>query len=217
MPASCTLSHDFDNEAYAHQAVQKLVNRGRKRIALLQPPSKLTHYTHTRIGFQTGLHDYGAEEVPLRVQYRRPARRDPRRRGAADAPPLAPLTASSRQPAAPPSPSTPASSRRQTPRPRRRPRLQAIRPDPQLDPPRDHHRLRRRPPRRARDGQAGDRADRWRGCGTVAEYQQAGMAGRAVVESHKTVHGSAVRALTVRLRLRVARRMERSRSSARRW
>ncbi|MDM9628383.1 LacI family transcriptional regulator [Rhizobium sp. S152] len=59
--------HDFDNEAFAHQAVQKLVARGRKRIALLQPPSKLTYYTHTRIGFQTGLHDYGAEEVPLRV------------------------------------------------------------------------------------------------------------------------------------------------------
>ncbi|SEH95117.1 transcriptional regulator, LacI family [Rhizobium tibeticum] len=59
--------HDFDNEAFAHQAVEKLVGRGRKRIALLQPPSKLTYYTHTRIGFQTGLHDYGAEEVPLRV------------------------------------------------------------------------------------------------------------------------------------------------------
>ncbi|KQV81767.1 LacI family transcriptional regulator [Rhizobium sp. Root1220] len=59
--------HDFDNEAFAHQAVEKLVTRGRRRIALLQPPSKLTYYTHTRIGFQTGLHDYGAEEVPLRV------------------------------------------------------------------------------------------------------------------------------------------------------
>ena len=59
--------HDFDNEAFAHQAVEKLVGRGRKRIAILQPPSKLTYYTHTRIGFQTGLHDYGAEEVPLRV------------------------------------------------------------------------------------------------------------------------------------------------------
>ncbi|KRB60319.1 LacI family transcriptional regulator [Rhizobium sp. Root708] len=59
--------HDFDNEAFAHQAVEKLVGRGRKRIALLQPPSKLTYYTHMRIGFQTGLHDHGAEEVPLRV------------------------------------------------------------------------------------------------------------------------------------------------------
>ncbi|EJL58202.1 transcriptional regulator [Rhizobium sp. CF122] len=59
--------HDFDNEAFAHQAVEKLVGKGRKRIALLQPPSKLTYYTHMRIGFQAGLHDYGAEEVPLRV------------------------------------------------------------------------------------------------------------------------------------------------------
>ncbi|MBX4906290.1 MULTISPECIES: LacI family transcriptional regulator [Rhizobium] len=59
--------HDFDNEAFAHQAVERLVKRGRRRIALLQPPSKLTYYTHIRIGFQTGLHDYGAEEVPLRV------------------------------------------------------------------------------------------------------------------------------------------------------
>jgi LacI family transcriptional regulator len=59
--------HDFDNEAFAHEAVEKLVERGRRHIALLQPPSKLTYYTHTRIGFQTGLHDYGAEEVPLRV------------------------------------------------------------------------------------------------------------------------------------------------------
>ncbi|TCL73905.1 LacI family transcriptional regulator [Rhizobium sp. BK251] len=60
--------HDFNNEAFAHQAVGKLVvERNRRRIALLQPPSKLTYYAHTRIGFQTGLHDYGAEEVPLRV------------------------------------------------------------------------------------------------------------------------------------------------------
>ncbi|MDC7742032.1 LacI family transcriptional regulator [Rhizobium binxianense] len=59
--------HDFDNEAFAHQAVEKLVKRGRRRIALLQPPSKLTYYAHIRIGFQTGLHDYSAEEVPLRV------------------------------------------------------------------------------------------------------------------------------------------------------
>jgi LacI family transcriptional regulator len=59
--------HDFDNEAFAYQAVEKLVAKGRRHIALLQPPSKLTYYTHMRIGFQTGLHDYGAEEVPLRV------------------------------------------------------------------------------------------------------------------------------------------------------
>lgn len=59
--------HDFDNEAFAHEAVKSLVLKGRRRIALLQPPSKLSFYSHTRIGFQTGLHDYGAEEIPLRV------------------------------------------------------------------------------------------------------------------------------------------------------
>lgn len=59
--------HDFDNEAYARQAVQQLVARGRKRIALLQPPSKLTYYTHTRAGFLAGLREFGAEEVPLSV------------------------------------------------------------------------------------------------------------------------------------------------------
>ncbi len=59
--------------------------RGRRRIALLQPPSKLTYYTHTRIGFQTGLHDYGAEEVPLRVNIDTPLDRYPGRRRSADA------------------------------------------------------------------------------------------------------------------------------------
>ncbi|MGO7770702.1 hypothetical protein ACC736_37880, partial [Rhizobium ruizarguesonis] len=42
--------------------------RGKGHSALAQqPPSKLTYYAHIRIGLQTGLHDYGAEEVPLRV------------------------------------------------------------------------------------------------------------------------------------------------------
>jgi len=59
--------HDFDNEAFAHEAVRALVTKGRRRLALLQPSSKLTYYSHTRIGFQTGLHEYGAEEIPLRV------------------------------------------------------------------------------------------------------------------------------------------------------
>lgn len=59
--------HDFDSEAYAHQAVRALVAKGRRRIALLPPPNRLTYFTHTRIGFQTALHAYGAEEIPLRV------------------------------------------------------------------------------------------------------------------------------------------------------
>ncbi len=59
--------HDFDNEAYARQAVQRVVARGRRKLALLQPPSKLTYYLHTRSGFLSGLRDYGADEVPLSV------------------------------------------------------------------------------------------------------------------------------------------------------
>lgn len=57
--------HDFDNEAYAFQAVEKLVASGRRRIALLGPPAKLTYYTHTRIGFERGLASFGATEVAM--------------------------------------------------------------------------------------------------------------------------------------------------------
>lgn len=60
--------HDFDNEAFAYGAVERLVkDRNRRRIALLYPPSTLTYYLHTRQGFVTGLHDFGAEEVPTKV------------------------------------------------------------------------------------------------------------------------------------------------------
>jgi LacI family transcriptional regulator len=59
--------HDFDNEAFTHEAVQALVAKGRRRLALLQPSSKLTYYSHTRIGFQAGLRQYGAEEISLGI------------------------------------------------------------------------------------------------------------------------------------------------------
>ncbi|QLF70578.1 LacI family DNA-binding transcriptional regulator [Peteryoungia desertarenae] len=60
--------HDFNNESFAYGAVQRLVrDRGRRRIALLAPPSKMTYYAHTRSGFLQGLKDFGAEEVPLPV------------------------------------------------------------------------------------------------------------------------------------------------------
>lgn len=59
--------HDFDNEAFAFSAVERLVNKGRRRIALLPPPSKLTYYEHTFRGFMRGLRAFGAEEVPLHI------------------------------------------------------------------------------------------------------------------------------------------------------
>lgn len=57
--------HDFDNEAYVYQAVEKLASRGRKRIALLPPPAALSFYLHSRIGFERGLADFGATEIAM--------------------------------------------------------------------------------------------------------------------------------------------------------
>ena len=59
--------HDFDNEAYAYGAVERLAARGRRRIALLQPPPTLTFHAHTRSGFEKALRDFGAREIPLPV------------------------------------------------------------------------------------------------------------------------------------------------------
>jgi LacI family transcriptional regulator len=57
--------HDFDNEEFAFRAVEHLTRRGRRRIAVLQPPGHLTYHGHTRIGLQRGLKEFGAQEVPL--------------------------------------------------------------------------------------------------------------------------------------------------------
>lgn len=57
---------DFDNEAYARIAVDKLAARGRERLALLPPPSRLTFARHTATGFQTGVETHDLIDVPLR-------------------------------------------------------------------------------------------------------------------------------------------------------
>ena len=57
--------HDFDNERFAYEAVRKLVERGRKRLALLQPPPYLTFHLHMRAGFEKGIRDFGATAVPF--------------------------------------------------------------------------------------------------------------------------------------------------------
>lgn len=58
--------HDFDNEAYAYEAVRRLAERGRRRIAILEPSSRFSFYGHMHKGYLTGLRDYGCESVPLR-------------------------------------------------------------------------------------------------------------------------------------------------------
>ena len=57
--------HDFDNDAYAFDAVEMLAGRGRRRIVSLQPPSHLTYYKYFRSGFERGLSQFSLEETPL--------------------------------------------------------------------------------------------------------------------------------------------------------
>jgi LacI family transcriptional regulator len=57
--------HDFDNEAFAYEAVSRLVAKGRRRIALLGPPPGLTYHKHTHQGFERGLQSFGLSAVPL--------------------------------------------------------------------------------------------------------------------------------------------------------
>jgi LacI family transcriptional regulator len=51
---------DFDNEAFAFQAVQKLVACDRRNIALFSPPPVLNYFRHTQIGFERGLREQNA-------------------------------------------------------------------------------------------------------------------------------------------------------------
>jgi LacI family transcriptional regulator len=57
--------HDFDNEAFAYEAVRQLAARRRSRIGLITPPPHLHYYTHTNLGFERGLKEFGLEAFPL--------------------------------------------------------------------------------------------------------------------------------------------------------
>jgi len=57
--------HDFDNHAFATIAVRRLVAAGRRRLALVAPPSGLTYHGHTVNGFVDALNETGATEVPF--------------------------------------------------------------------------------------------------------------------------------------------------------
>jgi LacI family transcriptional regulator len=57
--------HDYDNEGYAYEAVRRLVERGRRRLTLLQPPAYLTFHRHMRQGFERAVRDFGAEIIPF--------------------------------------------------------------------------------------------------------------------------------------------------------
>ncbi len=51
--------HDFDNEAFAFEAVRRLAGRGRRHVLLLPPPSHLTYFTHLKSGFEKGVAAFG--------------------------------------------------------------------------------------------------------------------------------------------------------------
>ncbi|MFF2320415.1 LacI family transcriptional regulator [Agrobacterium sp. NPDC058088] len=57
--------HDFDNEAYAYQAVERLAQSGRKRIAAVVPPSQFSYHDYARKGFNRGIRDFGLTEFPF--------------------------------------------------------------------------------------------------------------------------------------------------------
>ncbi|TPN79400.1 LacI family DNA-binding transcriptional regulator [Mesorhizobium sp. CU2] len=57
--------HDFDNYAFANEAVRALAGKGRNRLALVTPPLGLTYYRHTVNGFADALSEVGASEVPF--------------------------------------------------------------------------------------------------------------------------------------------------------
>ena len=50
---------DFDNEAFAYEALRLLKAKGRKLVALISPPPSLSYYHHTMKGFERGLADFG--------------------------------------------------------------------------------------------------------------------------------------------------------------
>jgi LacI family transcriptional regulator len=50
---------DYDNEAFAVEAVRNLATRGRTNIVLFTPPPVLNYYRHTQMGFERGLREFG--------------------------------------------------------------------------------------------------------------------------------------------------------------
>ncbi|MBX3581807.1 MAG: substrate-binding domain-containing protein [Rhizobiaceae bacterium] len=58
-------SHDFDNYAFAREGVRKLAELGRRRLALLGPPSALSYHHHMRNGFLDTMSEIGLAEVPF--------------------------------------------------------------------------------------------------------------------------------------------------------
>ena len=57
---------DFDNGRYGEIAAERLVSLGRRRLALVPPPTQLTYSRHMTAGFQRAVERHGLDEVPIR-------------------------------------------------------------------------------------------------------------------------------------------------------
>ncbi|MDO9415353.1 LacI family transcriptional regulator [Pararhizobium sp.] len=57
--------YDFDNAAYAMLAVERLRQKGRKRISLFAPPESQTYHYHINDGFFSALLKYGGANTPF--------------------------------------------------------------------------------------------------------------------------------------------------------
>ncbi|MBY4893807.1 LacI family transcriptional regulator [Rhodobacteraceae bacterium N5(2021)] len=52
---------DFDNEAFARRAVERLVAKGRKRLSLILPEDRFTFTQHLRYGFLSAVREAGVD------------------------------------------------------------------------------------------------------------------------------------------------------------
>jgi LacI family transcriptional regulator len=57
--------HDFDNHAFAYEALEIIAARGRKKVGLIGPPLGLTYQKHTRAGFDAGLKEFRLTEIVM--------------------------------------------------------------------------------------------------------------------------------------------------------
>ncbi len=53
--------YDYDNDAFAFEALRLLAAKGRKHVALISPPPSLNYYGHVLSGFDRGLSAFGLQ------------------------------------------------------------------------------------------------------------------------------------------------------------
>jgi len=57
--------HDFDNERFGRDAVERLALHGVRRAALIAPPDILTYARHMKAGFAAGLREHGMQQATI--------------------------------------------------------------------------------------------------------------------------------------------------------